>query len=131
MNSEQFATIFNQQMKLCEDTLLHKAGEYATDDDRLHNFQIASALQGCTPVQALGGMMAKHSTSIYDMIQVKDPAQFTMEMWNEKITDHINYLILLKATVHEAIWDNNSSQGTLPFAPSTHRIDIERTELPG
>lgn len=83
--------------------LFSKAREYATDDDRLHNFNVAGVLTGETPQEALAGFMAKHTVSIYDMCRAKD-GDFTMDQWNEKITDHINYLILLKAIIHESTW---------------------------
>lgn len=75
-----------------------KAKEYATDD-RLHNFKVAAELENCTPRQALAGMMAKHTVSIYDMC--RSDVKFSDDQWNEKITDHINYLLLLRAIVEE------------------------------
>lgn len=100
MNTNEFGTIFHSQISLCEDTLVRKEGEYAKDDtDRLSQFKIVSAMTGVSPIQAVAGMMAKHTTSIYDMCF--SDKNFTPEVWNEKITDHINYLILLKAVVFE------------------------------
>lgn len=107
MNGQTFEMIFNQQVDTCRKMLVGKADEYATDDDRLHNFQVAAALQGTTPQQALAGFMAKHSVSIFDMCREPNP-DFPMEKWDEKITDHINYLILLKAVMHEACWGDES-----------------------
>ena len=101
MNSEQFARIFDKQVQRCSETLLGKAAEYATDDDRLHNFNTAAALTGETPQQALGGFMVKHTVSVYDLI-ADEPNKHDMALWDEKITDHINYLILLKAVITEA-----------------------------
>ncbi len=118
MNSEQFSRIFDQQMQVCSDILFRKAGEYATDDNRLHNFDVAGALESIEPVQALGGMMAKHTVSVYDMIRAGNPGQFSMEQWDEKITDHINYLILLKAAVYEAVNGDKATQTTLPNIPT-------------
>ena len=60
---------------------------------------VAAGLQGCLPREALGGMMAKHTVSVYDMINSCDT--FPIALWDEKITDHINYLLLLKAIVVE------------------------------
>lgn len=98
MNSEEFEQIFNEQVDICRSMLLNKAAEYAEDDDRLHNFNSAAILQQCSREEALAGMMAKHTVSIYDMIS--DGANlFSLEKWDEKITDHINYLILLKALI--------------------------------
>ena len=100
MKTEQFNTIIKEQQKRCVDILINKAKEYATED-RLHNFKVAAELQGTTPINALAGMLSKHTVSIYDMCRSSKP--YPQEMWDEKITDHINYLLLLKAlTVEEA-----------------------------
>lgn len=97
MNAEEFEQIVTTVLNRTENVLVVKAREYATDADRLHNFKVAAALQGCNPAQALGGMMAKHTVSIFDMIQ--SGSTYPREVWDEKITDHINYLVLLRAIV--------------------------------
>lgn len=97
MRQEIFTEIIHEQISRSLDTLDLKAKEYATDD-RLHNFKIAATLQGETPIQALGGMMSKHTVSIYDLIRT---GSRDIDMWNEKITDSINYLLLLRALVEE------------------------------
>lgn len=95
--------VFNQHLQHMQtvtvDTLLDKAKEYATDGDRLHNFKVAAATQGISPVQALGGMMCKHTVSVYDMIGTGK--EYPLELWEEKIKDSINYLFLLWALVQE------------------------------
>lgn len=98
MDARRFNEILDDQLGTIQRMLGAKAKEYATDD-RLHNFKKAAALKGETPIEALSGMMAKHTVSIYDMMH--SPEIFSHEIWNEKITDHINYLILLKALVLE------------------------------
>jgi hypothetical protein len=105
MKNEQFNKIVSEQLERCTNILCSKAKEYATED-RLHNFKVAAALQGLTPRQALAGMMAKHSVSIYDMATSTE--QFSMAMWEEKITDHMNYLLLLKAIIEE---ERNEQRG--------------------
>ena len=102
MNSEWFEKVIKKQIKSCEDVLIGKAKEYATDDDRLHNFKNAAGMMSCDPKEALAGMMAKHTISIYDMC--RSGKDYPIELWNEKITDHINYLLLLKAIVEEDHW---------------------------
>jgi hypothetical protein len=98
VNHEVFSKIVKEQQELCNDVLIEKAAEYATED-RLHNFRVSAALQGCTMRQALAGYMAKHTTSIFDMCFSME--EFSMAKWDEKITDHLNYLLLLKAVVTE------------------------------
>ena len=72
MKTERFNTILEEQIKRSTDVLVEKA------EDRLHNFKVAAALQGITPCQALAGMLAKHTVSVYDMCMSKK--EFSIEM---------------------------------------------------
>lgn len=99
MTPEDFQTVFDEQVNRCSNLLIHKATEYAPDLDRLHNFRIAAHLEGVELRQALAGMMAKHTISLYDMCAARNQIEFYL--WEEKITDHINYLFLLKAIIVE------------------------------
>lgn len=99
MNNDEFEQVVNEQMQKCVEILITKAKEYAGEGDRLHNFKTAAALEGVKPRQALAGMMAKHTVSVYDMCM--SGKSYSMEMWNEKITDHMNYLLLLKGLLTE------------------------------
>lgn len=102
MNNTEFEKIIEAQFDRCRETLLKKAEEYADDTDRLHNFKIAAKLQGVTPLTALGGMMAKHTVSVYDLIQGhEDGLEIKKEMWDEKIGDSINYLLLMQGLLAE------------------------------
>lgn len=98
MKTLEFNDIITEQLEACVNTLSSKSHEYATDD-RLHNFKVAANILSCEPHQALGGMMSKHTVSIYDMIN--SGGTYSEELWNEKITDSINYLLLLKALVYD------------------------------
>ena len=98
MTTEKFNRLTEDQINRSFDILCNKAKEYATED-RLHNFRVAASLQGVTELQALAGMMAKHTVSVYDMCS--SGAEYPLSLWEEKITDHINYLLLLNAMVHE------------------------------
>lgn len=99
MNTKTFNQHLADMQMISVDTLKAKAAEYATDGDRLHNFKVAAAIEGITPKQALGGMMAKHTVSVYDMIGTGNT--YPLELWEEKIKDSINYLFLLWALVNE------------------------------
>lgn len=101
MKAEQFENIINNRIETCKSVLCSKVEEYATDD-RLHNFKVAGELQKCTAVKALGGMMAKHTVSVYDLIDDYEQGEaISQEMWAEKIGDSINYLLLLTALLEE------------------------------
>ena len=99
MNNEDFRNNLDTIHEKIETVLGAKGEEYATDNDRLHNFKVAAGVQGITVKEALSGMMAKHTVSVYDMIA--DGKDHSLDKWDEKILDHINYLILLRAIVVE------------------------------
>ena len=102
MNADTFNLHLAYMQNLTVETLAAKAKEYADASDRLHNFKIAGPLLHRTPIGALGGFMAKHTTSIYDMVAGSDRGEtYPPEMWEEKIKDHINYLFLLWGLVNE------------------------------
>lgn len=93
--------MFEKQVGRCAETLQRKKKEYTGDSqDRLSAFKVAAAMQGCQPERALAGMMAKHIVSLYDMCYA-DRETFDLNTWDEKITDSLNYLFLLKAIVEE------------------------------
>lgn len=101
MTSETFNKAIADRIDQCTNVLITKAAEYATED-RLHNFKVAAEMQGCTPIKALAGMMAKHTVSIYDLVNdVEKGKNISLELWDEKIGDHINYLLLLHALLRE------------------------------
>jgi hypothetical protein len=97
VTNDVFAELLNRNISRCKDVLLRKQKEYATDDDRLHNFKIAAAFQQCTTEQALFGFLAKHLVSLSDMC--KSGEKYSEDIWDEKIGDSINYLLLLAVVV--------------------------------
>lgn len=108
MTHEKFETIIEDQLKYAKNLLIAKGKEYSLDEDRLLVFKRAASLQGETTKQSLCGMLAKHIISIYDMCG--SDQEFTLERWTEKITDTINYMLLLKAAVMEEKDEQNSSK---------------------
>ena len=126
MNIKDFETVVRTQMLLCEAMLSHKGKEYAGDSyimqedgqlaldvdamtDRLHAFKKAAALMNTTPKAALFGMLSKHLVSVSDMCL--DNKNYSIDRWNEKITDSICYLILLRAVVEEELNEKNRNKG--------------------
>jgi hypothetical protein len=99
MTHQRFEEIVNEQLDFCKMLLTSKGKEYSLTDDRLEAFKKAAQLQGETMKQALCGMLAKHVVSVYDMCMSGD--QFSADKWAEKVTDSINYLLLLLAAVEE------------------------------
>jgi hypothetical protein len=100
MDSNTFNNIVKDQLEKSEATLIKKAAEYASEGDRLHNFKLAALLQEISEKEALSGMMTKHTISVYDIIKSDGPTP-SQAYIDEKIGDLINYLLLLKAVLHE------------------------------
>lgn len=113
MTGDTFQTICQEQMNICSDVLFNKAKEYAQDNDRLHNFRSAAGMTGDSMRAALAGMMLKHTISVYDMC--RSAKQYPLALWTEKITDHINYLLLLKAVVVEELMSHEEPPEGEPY----------------
>lgn len=118
MKASTFNEILIKTLTASERMLATKAGEYASDADRFHNFKRAAARLGITPEQALIGMEAKHDTSILDLVNGCNIAdnprptrgvsilagvnkELLKQRIDEKIGDSINYRILLKGLLYE------------------------------
>lgn len=129
MTIEKFEAIVQDQLAVCSNVLLSKGKEYAPDataktdganlieqpngqmafgcrvnpvfvsEDRLLHFKKAAAIMSSTPKAALLGMLSKHIVSVSDMCT--DNRDYPIEKWDEKITDSINYLLILRAIVEE------------------------------
>jgi len=99
MKSDTFNAVVDAQIDRSRELLTKKSTAYNTDNDRLAAFKTAAVTQGITPKQALAGMMVKHTGSIYKMIH--EDVDHPVLVWEEKIMDHINYLLNLRALVAE------------------------------
>lgn len=101
MTAQEFNTLLSKRINKIQVVLGTKATEYATNNDRLHNFKVAASEFGGTPEEACKGYMLKHWMSVRDMIVGERPV--TKEMIDEKIGDAVNYLILLEAILTEKL----------------------------
>ena len=99
MTSADFSKVMTAQFTYCEKLLANKSEEYADDRDRLRHFKKAAAMTETDPKAALFGMLLKHLVSLSDMCT--DWKAYPIDRWSEKITDSINYLVLLRALVEE------------------------------
>lgn len=98
MKHEQFDELLQRRLKLIGEVLGVKAREYASAEDRLHNFTRSSAITGESRGQVCIGFFLKHLTSILDMVDANAKSVSHPEsVIDEKIGDAINYLILLEA----------------------------------
>jgi hypothetical protein len=103
MQAEEFDKLIEDRLTKCKQILSSKAVEYASDGDRLENFKIAARTEDKSEAEVLWGMFLKHFVSTRDLVY--HPDKVTQQLIDDKITDVINYMLLL-----EAIWkekDNN------------------------
>lgn len=113
MNMERFDKLLEKRIEATKIILASKNKEYASDEDKLHNFKRAGKMLGQVPEQALVGMWAKHIISLLDIVDKIDKDEdeemvqvclgngLTQEMLEEKIGDAVNYLILLEALIKD------------------------------
>lgn len=106
MQSSEFNSVIRDQIQRSFDVLHDKNEAYNPDQDKLATFKKVAGLRGQSARRALAGMMSKHTVSVYDLCEAEQPAD--LDIWNEKITDHINYLLLLRAVVEEEIVENSN-----------------------
>ena len=99
MNLSCFEETVSRQIEHCLGVLSDKAHEYVFGEDRLEHFKASATSQNITPKQALWGMANKHIISLSSMC--KSDGDYLAEVWQEKITDAINYLLLLWALTQE------------------------------
>lgn len=130
MRSEFFEKVVQDQLERSWNLLIKKGQEYTpgalrssqtgfeaagqanispyddeVETDRLAHFKKAAAMMNTTPRAALLGMLSKHLISVSDMCM--DKAPHDVAIWDEKITDSINYLLLLRALVEEERYEQN------------------------
>ena len=106
MKRKEFGVVLEQQLARITSILGAKTEEYATDADQLSNIRESASLQHTTMRNAVAGMLSKHTVSIFAMC--RDPKTHTLAQWDEKITDHIIWLILLRACIVEESKEQNA-----------------------
>jgi hypothetical protein len=105
MDSKTFDDLVRERFNTCINLMLFtKSAEYSRGGDRLSNFKKQAAMKGETPEKALLGNWMKHLSSILDIIEDIEAGQpVVLAQLQEKLTDSINYHVLLEALVTEGI----------------------------
>lgn len=106
----KFEDCIENRIQYIREVLSAKAEEYATGDNRFHNFDVAARILNITPEQALQGMMLKHIVSVFDLVEWADanPDLLTKQIIDEKVGDTINYLILLEGLLLRRVEGNGN-----------------------
>ena len=110
MTENEFQEVLNARLIKIKETLSSKAKEYATDMDKLHNFNVGARLTGQTRERVLWGFALKHYISFLDILDGLDKGKLPSEaIVDEKVGDLINYLVLIEASIKDRL------NGTLPY----------------
>lgn len=99
MTHEEFDKVVEEELDYVKSLLCSKSKEYDFGKDRFHSFKVGGQLQGISQEKCLLGYACKHVISIYDLCNhVED---FSFDIFKEKITDYINYGLLLLGMIKE------------------------------
>ncbi len=102
MEDSKFREIATRRLRKCENVLQMKSVEYARDGDRLSNFKHQADMLGVESETALLGNWSKHLSSIIDLVDDLEQGEtVSLSQLQEKLTDSINYHLLLEALVIE------------------------------
>lgn len=102
MNHEDFERLMEDTFSICRKKLTgSKRSEYGQGANRLAQFHRSAQRQKECPEQALMGMADKHVDSVYEFVNEIEMGfdSRPVDLWTEKITDLINYLILLRGLI--------------------------------
>lgn len=100
MTASEFASILEGRVKRMHEVLAAKSKEYSSKDEYLANLKLTAAILRSTVSHACFSNLCKHLASISSMVD--DPDRFDAAVWDEKIGDAVNYLVLLEACVAES-----------------------------
>lgn len=104
MTEKEFQDVLTTRLTKIKETLSSKAEEYATDNDKLHNFNVGARLTGQTREKVLWGFAIKHYISFLDILDSLDKGKLPTEtLVDEKIGDLINYLVLVEASLKDRL----------------------------
>lgn len=113
MTTEEFNKIIEAALESSRNVLISKSAEYASEDNKLHNFNKAARITGKTREECLWGFALKHLVSVTDIIDEmsKDPKYIpSRDLVIEKFGDLRNYLLLLEACI-----EDKRNKQPLPF----------------
>ena len=111
LTDEQLESLIEERIKKCKDVLLKKSEEYSSDSDRMRNFNTAGRMLGMPPYRVAFMYMVKHFESVYEIVVNDQPT--SPALWEEKITDLINYLLLIDAMWRKSHEDPLDDKGHL------------------
>ncbi len=111
LTDKELESLIQERIERCKEVLFKKSEEYSSESDRMRNFNTAGRMLGIPPYKVAFMYMMKHFESVYEIVINDQPASPTL--WEEKITDLINYLLLIDAMWRKSYEDTLDHKGHL------------------
>jgi hypothetical protein len=124
MTHKEFNAVVDKELEYVKTLLTSKSKEYDFGQDRFHSFKVGGELQGVSQEKCLLGYLTKHIVSIYDMCN--EIENFSYDKFVEKITDYLNYGLLLLGMIAEEkqiTFDNTQSTGSVKVTKTSKKAD--------
>lgn len=114
MIPEIFQALVRWRLEKLTDILVTKGAEYATNGDRLHNFNSSARIDNVSKAQALHGFMLKHYTNYRDMLdKFNRDEEIPVYQIRERFGDLLAYFL-----IQEVIFMEKYGQGELELMSS-------------
>lgn len=121
MKHSEFEKVLNDTLDGARAVMSSKSKEYATDGNKMHNFDQGARMTGKSREEVLYGFALKHHISIADMRENAAKGVLpSLALVNEKFGDAINYLILEKASIVDRIQKQNIKEEARVFSKCTY-----------
>ena len=107
MDREEFAKYKEDILSKAEEVMAKKESEYHSTYDVLSNLRLIAEFRETSTPAAIMNLIAKPLVSISQMvtrefIDLPEPRlDYSLEAWDEKFVDSINYLLKLYAAIRE------------------------------
>ena len=108
MNKETFEKYYRNLLRKASDKRHEKEHEYFSEGDLLGSFRKIASFRESTTPETIMNLGSKSLQSISDMVNsdfqdslLLPDEQFTLEQWDEKFVDALNYIIKLYASIRE------------------------------
>lgn len=124
---EELSVELDKLIELCANTITAKGEQYTAGEDRFATFTRGARLLNTTPEDVLSRFMLKHTFSLIKMTKA-DAESYSLDLWNEKIIDHIVYLYLLILMQDTSVAKQASEEASALGLSDTENTESENHE---
>lgn len=108
--TERFNECIDNRLEKCKELLLVKSVEYRRNNNPYHNFNVGSKFTGESSEKVLYGFLLKHLISLQDIVNDINVGKLpSKEIIEAKVSDIINYMLILEALIEERRNNNDKN----------------------